>query len=85
VKKKTAATPLFQLEPAFISLFQGSSLYFGIIIIALSMFMFSNTEQLVQFIGGSFTYFLLTFEFAAPLVILIISWLRGVEEKEGVS
>jgi len=58
---------------------------FGIIMIALSMLMFSNTEQLVQFTGSSFTYFLLTFEFSVPLIILIISWLRGVEEKDAAS
>lgn len=58
---------------------------FGIIMIALSLFMFSNTEQLVQFTGSSFSYFLLTFLFAVPLIILVISWLRCVEEKESAS
>lgn len=58
---------------------------FGVIIVSLSILMFSTTEQLVQFIGSSFTYLLLTFEFIVPLIILIISWLRGVEEKEKVS
>jgi len=57
----------------------------GIIILSLSMLMFSNTEELLRFIGGPFTYFLLTFEFALPFIMLIISWLRGVEEKEAAS
>lgn len=57
----------------------------GIIMIALSMLMFSNALELVQFVGSSFTYLLLTFEFPIPLMMLIIAWLRGVEEKEPAS
>lgn len=57
----------------------------GIIIVALSMLMFTNTEEFVRFIGSSFTYFLLTFAFILPLIILAVSWLRGVEEKEPAS
>lgn len=57
----------------------------GIIILSLSMLMFSNTEDLLRFIGGPYTYFLLTFEFALPFIMLIISWLRRVEEKEAAS
>jgi len=55
---------------------------YGVIILALSILMFASTNELVQFIGSSFTYLLLTFEFAVPLVLLVIAWLRGVEEKK---
>lgn len=55
---------------------------YGVIIVALSIHMFASATDLVQFIGSPFTYFLLTFEFAVPLILLVISWLRGVEEKK---
>lgn len=54
----------------------------GVVMVSLSLLMFDNINDLVQFIGGPLIYFLLTFQFAVPLVILIVSWLRGVEEKE---
>lgn len=57
----------------------------GVIILSLALLMFSNIKELLRFIGGPFTYLLLTFEFALPLIMLIISWLRGIEEKEAAS
>jgi len=55
---------------------------YGVIIVTLSILMFGSATELVQFIGSPFTYFLLTFEFAVPLILLVISLLRGVEEKK---
>lgn len=57
---------------------------YGVIIVSLSSLMFASTQELAHSIGGSITYFLLTFEFVLPLIILIVAWLRGVEEKEKI-
>ncbi|HPU35244.1 MAG TPA: endospore germination permease [Bacillota bacterium] len=54
---------------------------FGVIIVALSRLMFSNIGEVTKFIGNSFVYTLLCFEFVIPLFLLVISWLRGIEEK----
>ncbi|MCL6478659.1 MAG: spore germination protein [Peptococcaceae bacterium] len=56
---------------------------FGVIIVALSFLLFSNTNELVHTIGGPLVYLFLFFEFVFPLIVLITSWLRGIEEKEG--
>lgn len=58
------------------------SIPLGIIIVSMSTLMFSSTEELLMFLGSSYVYFLLTIEFAIPLILLVISWLRSVEEKE---
>jgi spore germination protein KB len=56
----------------------------GIIMLSLSSVIFPNTTDMLNFISGPYTYFLLTFEFVLPLIMLIVSFLRGIEEKEGV-
>lgn len=58
---------------------------FGVIIVALSQLMFNNTGEVIQFIGNSLVYTLLFFEFVIPFFILVISWVRNIEEKGGVS
>lgn len=61
------------------------SIPLGVIIVSMSIILFSSTIELIMFLGSSYVYFLLTIEFVIPLILLIISWLRGVEEKETAS
>ncbi|MFZ5644242.1 MAG: GerAB/ArcD/ProY family transporter [Bacillota bacterium] len=52
---------------------------FGILLISLSIYMFPNVIELVDFIGSSYTYFLVAFEFAIPLILLFIAWSRRLK------
>lgn len=53
----------------------------GVILVALSNLMFKDTIEVVNFIGNALVYTLLVFELLIPLIILVISWVRGVEER----
>ncbi|OPZ74079.1 MAG: hypothetical protein BWY80_00726 [Firmicutes bacterium ADurb.Bin456] len=50
--------------------------------VALSYLLFNDTIEVVHFIGNSLVYTLLIFELMIPLLILVISWVRGVEERD---
>lgn len=54
---------------------------YGVIILALSSLLFANIKELVWFIGGPFTYLLLTFEIVVPFFILVVALAQGIKEE----
>lgn len=55
---------------------------FGVIMVALSIYMFSSVVDLVDFIGGSYAYFLITFGFVIPFFLFLVACIRRVKDKK---
>lgn len=55
----------------------------GILMGVMSIYMYSNIGELVNFRGGANIYFLLTLEFVIPLVLLVIALVRRLKTGDG--